>query len=235
MTEKEKGKQTEAKTTKTDTTKKEEKKVETRKEEPKVKVEAEAKKQEKAEVKKDEKKGVQDLASELGLDPKQLEDEGIELAQAEEEQAPKKKKSKKETKRAKRVADLTKENEIGGFPVNHLSKPIEYDEQGNPKELTVTFDQEEVEQYRETNGRVLLRIYHAKYKRRGGDTLEVITQYKDGKEEKIVTTNNHSRGWKRAKTWAMLLKLAFNPDKDVESIQKGEEQSEAKEKEKVTS
>ncbi len=156
------------------------------------------------------------LAEELGLDLEALtQADQVEL---EEPDAPKKsRKSKKDVEKVtrKRVADLTPEGEIHGFPVNHLQKPLELDERGNPKEIVVTFTAGEVEDYRETKGRIFLEIHKGKFRKKGGDKLKVFAEFIGKERELLLETNNHSRGWKRAKTWAVLLNLAFDPNQDV--------------------
>lgn len=184
------------------------------------------------------KKNAENLAKELGLDVANLtqEDEvSVETPQKQEKgkkSSTKKssKKSEKSEKARKRVADLGKEKEMFGYPVNHLSKPLEIDKDGNPKEIMVTFSKDEVEDYREENGRVFLEIHKAKFRKKGGDTLKVFAEPKGKKRQLILETNNHSRGWKRAKTWAVLLKLAFNPEKDTKTLEKDNTEEVAKDK-----
>jgi len=173
-------------------------------------------------AKKQDEKRAENLAKELGLNTEALtqEDEVVVEEQPKSAKKSKQKTEKKEAKQRKRVADLTKERDLLGFPVNHLSKPLEFDEQGNPQELVVTFNKEEVAGYREENGRIFLEIHRAKYRKKGGDTLKVIAEQKGKDPVEIISTNNHSRGWKRAKTWAMLLNLAFDPEKDVKHFEK---------------
>jgi len=177
------------------------------------------------------KNNADQLAKELGLNPdaltKEDEVEIKEQPQKSKKSGGKKKKQenkettqeKSEKKMKKRVADLSKEGEIFGVPVNHLQKPITFNEDGEPEEIVVTFNKAEVEPYRDQNGRILLEIHRAKYRKKGGDKLKVIAEFNDGKTEVITETNNHSRGWKRAKTWAMLLTLAFDPDNDVKVLE----------------
>ena len=166
---------------------------------------------------------IQALAEELGLDVKALTGED-EVKMVEEEKEPKrerkrsKKTEKPEPKPRKNKDSNEKVREINGIPVNHLARPIAVTD-GKPQELKVTFSQEEAEQYRK-NGRILLTIEKGAVRKKGGDTLKVTAEYADGRKEEIVVTNNHNRGLKRAKTWAMLLKLAFDPKKDVVVVSK---------------
>lgn len=161
------------------------------------------------------------LAKELGLDTLKEEVELKEVKPKKEKKTKakakiEKPKKTKEVKLAKSANE--KAGEIEGIPVNVLARPIKYVD-GEPRELKVAWNKEDAESYRE-NGRILLKITLDPNEKRGGDTLEVIAERQEGVLH-IVTTNNHSRGLKRAKTWAMLLKLAFDPDKDVEMVKAG--------------
>lgn len=166
------------------------------------------------------------LAKELGLESLEKEVElKEEKPKGEKPKGEKPKKKAKEKKpngekkeKVKKLGKNEKAGEIEGIPVNVLARPIDY-VNGEARELKVAWNREDAENYR-GNGRILLRITLDPKGRRGGDILEVIAERKEDTLH-IVTTNNHSRGLKRAKTWATLLKLAFDPDKDVERVKAG--------------
>lgn len=180
----------------------------------------------------DADKDLKALAEELGLSIEALSDEGKDL-ELPEQKSEDNKKSRKTTK-AEKEPKLPKEKkektlketvvidknakalEIEGIPANYQARPIEFADDGTPRELKVNWSAERQEQFRETNGRVRLKVIRSNPPKKGGDTLEVVVEKKDGTTQQIIETNNRSRGVKRAKTWAVLLNLAFDPDKDVE-------------------
>lgn len=101
-----------------------------------------------------------------------------------------------------------------GYLVNHLAKPFEVVD-GVERELTVPFSSAMLERYRQTNGSILMRIYQDSRHRRGMDKLEVYIRSITGELEPVCSVSNYSRAMKRAKTWASLLQLAFNPKEDI--------------------
>lgn len=107
-----------------------------------------------------------------------------------------------------------------GYPVNATMKPLEI-VNGVEKEVKVPFNAQALEGYRGENGRVVIRVARGDFHRIGSDTLDIEIERKDGSKEKIITLHNRARSIKRAKTWASLLKLAFDPSRDIELLAQG--------------
>ena len=163
----------------------------------------------------DKETKIEELAEDLGLDADALkpvpEYEPI-IADMDEDD------DSEEPKKKTRMVETSDENEkameIEGIPANFRARPIAYDDEGNPQELRVRWNKEQQEEYRNL-GRTSLHIKKRLPKKRGGDTLQVFIDRMNEEPELLLETNNYSRGYKRAKTWAVLLDLAFDPESDV--------------------
>lgn len=128
---------------------------------------------------------------------------------------PKQPKEPKEPKEPKPVIDKNaKAMEIEGIPANYQARPIQYDEQGNPSEMKVAWSAEATEANRQ-KGHILLRVNPADEKKKGADMMDVVAEFADGSQKPIISINNHNKALKRAKTWSVLLNLAFDPKKDT--------------------
>lgn len=182
-----------------------------------------------------EEKDLRAIAEELGLSVEALTGTDVSLADTpkekkraikgggkRKEKAAGEGKVEKTAKTSKEPKQQVNKNdqamEIQGIPANYQGRPIAYID-GQPREMVVPWDGGKQEGFR-GNGRMVIKVYKAPEKKKGGDLLEVYTE-KGGQRELLVKLYNHNKALKRAKTWATLLDLAFDPSKDIEVILQG--------------